>query len=47
MLPKPPPETNCWAKVLEDSALNTSLDINVTAIEMFSFEMYFNAFRVR
>jgi hypothetical protein len=47
MFPRPPPETNCWAKVLEDSALNTSLEISVTAIEMFSFELYFNALRGR
>jgi hypothetical protein len=47
MLPRPPPETNYWAKVFEDSALKTSLEISVTAIEIFSFEMYFNALRVR
>jgi hypothetical protein len=47
MLPSPPPETNYWAKVLEDSALKTSLEIRVTAIEMLSLEIYLSPLRVR
>jgi len=47
MFAKPPPYTNCYAKTLEDSALKTNLEINVTAIEIFSLLTYFNEFKVR
>ena len=43
----PPPDTNCWANCFEDSALNTSLEINVMAIDMLSLLTYLRLFRVR
>lgn len=47
MLAKPPPYTNCYANVLDDSALNTSLDIRVIAIEIFSLDTYLSELRVK
>ena len=47
MLPKPPPDTNYCANVLDDSALKTSLEIKVTAIEMLSLVIYFKELSVK
>ena len=45
--PRPLPYTNCCAKVLELSALKTSLDIRVMPIGIASGFKYFRALRVK
>ena len=44
---RPPPETNYCANYLDDSALNTNLDIKLIAIEMFSLLTYLRELRVK
>jgi len=43
---RPPPDTNCFAKLLESSALKISFESKLIPIEIWSFT-YLNTLRLR